>query len=275
MLAIMSRKPAGLPDISRPTSKPSVMPSSFCTSASLVSRTSTARVTPILRARSRRYGFTSVITVKRAPACARHRGGHDADGAGAGDQHVLAQHREGERGVHRVAERIENGGDIERRCRRGAARCWSWAARCIRRTRPAGSRPRPWCARTGGGGPARQLRQRPQTTWPSPLTISPGKKSATLEPTSTISPDEFVADRHGHGNGLLRPVVPFVDVDVGAADAGAQHADQHVVDADLGDVDVFQPQARLAPALHQCFHIHYDTRSGAEPSAGETAASPG
>ena len=83
--------------------------------------------------------------------------------------------------------------------------------------------------------PARQLRQRPQTTWPSPLTMSPGKKSSTLEPTSTISPDELVADRHRHGDGLLRPLVPLVDVDVGAADAGAQHLDQHVVDADRRD----------------------------------------
>jgi hypothetical protein len=33
MLASMSRKASGLPDISRPTSKPSVMPSCFCTSA--------------------------------------------------------------------------------------------------------------------------------------------------------------------------------------------------------------------------------------------------
>ncbi len=36
--------------------------------------------------------------------------------------------------------------------------------------------------------PAMQLRQRPQTTWPSPLTRSPRRKSLTLEPTSTTSP---------------------------------------------------------------------------------------
>jgi hypothetical protein len=36
--------------------------------------------------------------------------------------------------------------------------------------------------------PARQLRQRPHTTWPSPLTTCPGRKSATLDPTSTTSP---------------------------------------------------------------------------------------
>ena len=36
--------------------------------------------------------------------------------------------------------------------------------------------------------PARQFRQRPHTTWPSPLTSCPGKKSTTFDPTSTISP---------------------------------------------------------------------------------------
>ena len=36
--------------------------------------------------------------------------------------------------------------------------------------------------------PAKQLRQRPQTTWPSPLTSQPGWKSITFAPTATISP---------------------------------------------------------------------------------------
>jgi len=38
---------------------------------------------------------------------------HDPDGAGAGDQHVLAQHGEGKRGVDGVAEGVEDGGDVE------------------------------------------------------------------------------------------------------------------------------------------------------------------
>ena len=40
------------------------------------------------------------------------RDGHDADRAGAGDQHVLADQVEGERGVGGVAERIEDRGDV-------------------------------------------------------------------------------------------------------------------------------------------------------------------
>jgi hypothetical protein len=62
--------------------------------------------------------------------------------------------------------------------------------------------------------------------------------------------DELVADGHGHGDGLLRPRVPLVDVDVGAANSGAQHADQHVVDTDLRNVDLLQPQSLFALALH-------------------------
>ena len=38
--------------------------------------------------------------------------GHEADGAGAGDEHVLADQVEGEGGVRRVAERVEDRGDI-------------------------------------------------------------------------------------------------------------------------------------------------------------------
>src|ERR1035441_9709125 len=56
------------------------------------------------------------------------------------------------------------------------------------------------------------------------------------------------------GNGLLRPLVPLVDVDIGAADAGPQHVNQDVVDADFGRGHVRQPQAWLAGAFDQSFH---------------------
>jgi hypothetical protein len=38
----------------------------------------------------------------------RHQRAHDADRAGAGDQHILADQIEAERRVHGVAERIED-----------------------------------------------------------------------------------------------------------------------------------------------------------------------
>ena len=90
--------------------------------------------------------------------------------------------------------------------------------------------------------------------------MSPGKKSVDVGADGFDDlADELVADRHGHGNGLLRPVVPLVDVHVGAADAGAQHADQDVVDADFGDGDILEPQAGLALAFDQSFHDFYDS----------------
>ena len=67
--SIISRSAAGLPDISRPTSKPSVMPSSLITSRNAVDATLTARVAPTLAARPSRYSLTSVTTTWRAPTC--------------------------------------------------------------------------------------------------------------------------------------------------------------------------------------------------------------
>ena len=48
------------------------------------------------------------------PGVAGDGGGHDADGAGTGDEDVFAEDGEGERGVDGVAEGIEDGGDFER-----------------------------------------------------------------------------------------------------------------------------------------------------------------
>src|SRR5207247_11275874 len=64
---------------------------------------------------------------------------------------------------------------------------------------------------------------------------------------------DFVPDRHRHGDRLLSPVVPFVDMRVRATDARAVHPDQDIVDADGGLRHFLQPQTRLRLALHQGF----------------------
>ena len=61
-------------------------------------------------------------------------------------------------------------------------------------------------------------------------------------------------DDHRHGNRLLRPGVPFVDVQIGAADAGAQHLDQHVVDADGRPGHVLEPKSLGGFFLDECEH---------------------
>jgi hypothetical protein len=60
---------------------------------------------------------------------------------------------------------------------------------------------------------------------------------------------KFVADDQGDANCRLGPVVPVIDMHVGAADACAQDAYLDIVDARLGLGDVFKPQAGGFAAL--------------------------
>jgi hypothetical protein len=64
--------------------------------------------------------------------------------------------------------------------------------------------------------------------------------------------DELVADGEADGDGFAGPGVPFVDVEVGAADAGLEDADLDVVDADGWFRNVFEPQAAFRATLYQC-----------------------
>src|SRR5690606_26897245 len=65
--------------------------------------------------------------------------------------------------------------------------------------------------------------------------------------------DEFVADDHRHRDRLLRPLIPFIDVDVGAADRGPLHADLHIVGARLRLRHIFQPKPTFGLAFDQRF----------------------
>ena len=68
ILSIICRNAGAAPDISSPMSNPSRMPIRSMTVPRSVSATLTASAIPMLRARSRRTGFTSVMTTLRAPA---------------------------------------------------------------------------------------------------------------------------------------------------------------------------------------------------------------
>jgi hypothetical protein len=116
------------------------------------------------------------------------RGRHEPDRAGTGDEDILAEDREGESGVNGVAERVEDRGDLlgstpGQWCQMFVIGRTTYSANAPSRPTPS---PIEWAHRWRR--PARQWRQRPQTTWPSPETRSPGEKSVTFEPTSTISP---------------------------------------------------------------------------------------
>src|SRR5271155_620511 len=65
---------------------------------------------------------------------------------------------------------------------------------------------------------------------------------------------EFMADHGGYLDGLFGPTVPVVDMDVGAADAGFEHFDQHVVDAGFRLRHILKPDAFSCLGFYQCFH---------------------
>src|SRR5579884_2401678 len=69
--------------------------------------------------------------------------------------------------------------------------------------------------------------------------------------------DELMADDHRDWNGFARPVVPFPDVDIGAANAGAPDTDKHVVDADFRPRHILEPQSRFRFALDEGLHERF------------------
>src|SRR4029079_497783 len=76
---------------------------------------------------------------------------------------------------------------------------------------------------------------------------------------------ELVPDDHRHRDRALRPGIPGADVQIGAADAGALHADQHVVDADLRLRRIDEPDAWTRLRLRERFHA-VTTRASCPPS---------
>ncbi len=111
--------------------------------------------------------------------------------------------------------------------------------------------------------PARQLRQWPQTMWPSAETRWPtlvaGDAGAQLDDAA----DELVADHQARLDRALAPLVPHVDVQVGAADRGLLQLDQHVVRAGRGHRHLFHPDAFGGFALDQRLHrLGHRCRSG-------------
>jgi hypothetical protein len=77
-------------------------------------------------------------------------------------------------------------------------------------------------------------------------------------------PNEFVPDNQAGPDGPLRPFVPVVDVQVGAADGGFFQPDQDLVGAGFGHGDLFHPDAGRGIAFYQGLHRcgHGDSCSG-------------
>src|SRR5258708_3541595 len=67
-------------------------------------------------------------------------------------------------------------------------------------------------------------------------------------------PHELVTDDERRGDSVLRPGIPVINVEIGAANASTQHANEDIIDSDRRYWHFLQPQARLALVLDQCFH---------------------
>ena len=160
--------------------------------------TLTARVAPILRASSSRYSLTSVIFhVAWRTHVAADGGGHDADGAGAGDEHVFPTRSKGGRCVPRCR--------TDRRWRPAHPGCCPAVEGVEGRGSPGYSAnepgrltPTPMVLRHRWVRPARQLRQWPQVIWPSPDTRSPRRNRAPPGRQPPPLPHILVTHHHGH-----------------------------------------------------------------------------
>ena len=183
-----------------------------------------------------------------------HRDAHDADRPRAGNP------------AHPPPVR-ETTAPYARHCRNGskiAATSWSTFGSCRQilligsemnsANAPGRLTPTPCVYAQRWRRPARQLRQRPQTTWPSPLTMPPGWKSFTLEPTSTISPTNswpITSDTLMVFCAQSSQLSIWTSV---TADTGMPHPDQYIIDANLGNRQIFQPKPTLRAAFHQSLH---------------------
>lgn len=66
--------------------------------------------------------------------------------------------------------------------------------------------------------------------------------------------DELMTDHERRSNRALRPVIPVVYVQVGAADGGLVDLDQHLVGTYLGDGYLLHPDPGLRRAFDQRLH---------------------
>src|SRR5689334_20107306 len=80
--------------------------------------------------------------------------------------------------------------------------------------------------------------------------------SATVDVRCRLSDftDECVAGGHRHGTRLVGPVVPVESVRIGAANPGAQNADEGMIDADRRLRNILQPQPGFSMRLDESAH---------------------
>ena len=173
--------------------------------------------------------------------------GHDADRPGPGDQHVLADEVEGERGMDGVAERIEDRAEL--------------VVDVVGQRHDVERRHAHIFGEGAGDVDADAARLRVQVIAPAARGAASHADHVALARDALADPEAlhvranfgdlariFMPDRHRGRDRLPRPLVPVEDVDVGAADPGLVHLHQHVVGTDVRDRLLVRATGR-APAF--------------------------
>ena len=184
---------------------------------------------------------------------AHDRGRHRTDRPGAGDQHVLTDHVEPQCRVGGVTERIEHGGDV-------VVDVIGYDEHVLSRDHDElGECPRPGdtdtdvvvaeLASAALAVAAVTTRDVALTRHPLP-DLEPGHVAAELGDLA----HELVSDHHRHRDRRLRPGVPAMDVQIGAADRCLVDLDQDLVGGGGRLGDVVQPEPGCRLCLHQCLH---------------------
>ena len=175
-------------------------------------------------------------------------GGHGADEARAGDEHVLTHQIPGEGGVGGVAQRVQDGGDLHGHIRVDGHHV------ALRDGEVLGE--------ASGAVHAHALGVRAE------VELAAAAIAAMAADDVALAGDDLsglvgghgrahflndaavlVAHVHADGDGLLGPRVPVPDVHVGAADGGLVNLDENIVGSDFGHGYVQQ----LEPLVSLCF----------------------
>ena len=181
----------------------------------------------------------------------RHRRCHDPDRPRPRHQHILTQHRKRQRRMHRIAKRIE-----DRRYLRRDSRSMVPDIR-HRQDHILGKRPIPVYSdtlRVGAKMPASRQAVPASSANYMPLTADQlsGMHIRHIRAHLHHLTHELMADHQPLRNGRARPCIPFIDMQVGPADAGIEHLDLHIVYAHLGLGYILKPKSWPAFLLHQC-----------------------
>mmetsp|Transcript_21172 Transcript_21172/g.49211 ORF Transcript_21172/g.49211 Transcript_21172/m.49211 type:complete len:224 (+) Transcript_21172:474-1145(+) len=178
---------------------------------------------------------------------------HDSDGSRTCHKHILAYQVERECGVRGIAKRVENRGNVIADLRRQRERVACWDAEVLCK-----------CALAVDTDPDCAPAQVPDASTAVPAVTAHHVAFAAhavsdLKAAHALAhlydgACKLVTNCHAVRYGLLGPLVPMVDVHVGAADGSTVNLDQHIVEARFGDGLPVHPYAGLRPQLGKGLH---------------------